>query len=109
MIEADLAQLIDDHRGVRKWRLAQESIRECRLPAAEEPGEQCHRNPLATRYAGTHSGWPFTWRVGRRSCDRRGRCACGHVCDSMQSAEHLASGRDVGVLLRHVEEIDRVR
>jgi len=39
VVEADLAELVDDDRGSRKSGLAQQMAEQCRLAAAEKAGE----------------------------------------------------------------------
>ena len=51
VIEADLAQLVDDDRGVGERRLAQQARQQRRLAAAEEAGEDMNRSRHAAHAA----------------------------------------------------------
>src|SRR5262249_27438844 len=43
VVDADLAELVDDDRGLVHGRVAQQVLEERRLPAAEESGDQADR------------------------------------------------------------------
>ena len=58
VIEADLAELVHDDRGVRERRPPQKQVQQRRLAAAEKPGEHRHRDATAAGYAGTIADAP---------------------------------------------------
>ena len=47
VIERNLTELVDDHRGVARVRMGQEPGDERRLPASEEAGDESNRQPLS--------------------------------------------------------------
>ena len=52
MIEADLAELVDDHRGVGERGIAQQAVEQRRLAGAEEAGQDGERKRWARRSCG---------------------------------------------------------
>ena len=44
MVDADLAELVDDHRGVAEPGVADEPVQQRRLAAAEKPGDDEDRD-----------------------------------------------------------------
>ena len=53
VVEADLAELVDDDGGAREFRLAQQMAQHGRLAAAEEPGEDRNGDHVCVHCDGT--------------------------------------------------------
>ena len=76
VVEADLAELVDDHDRVGERRIAQEPVEQRRLAGAEEAGEHGQRDRRAAARAGARSWWRST--VSRRRIFAAGDSAQTH-------------------------------
>ena len=84
MVDADLAEFVDDDRGaLHAWRL-QEPVEERRLARAEKSGQDCDRDRLEGMQASASDRAGFRTAIGARERDRRNglagcRCPAGRL------------------------------
>ena len=71
MIEANLAELVDDDRGARECGLAKQMAQQRRLAAAEEPGEKEDANHGGMTGAGVMRTWCRSYSESRAARTRR--------------------------------------
>ena len=80
MVEPDLAELVDQHRGARELRRAQQPVEERGLAAAEKPGDHVDRDQRLVR---SHAQARSRAAISSRARGSHGRAA------SLSAALHM--------------------